>query len=43
MRIMSVENENYRLTQIDIKGNGGGTYTAPKSDIRKVTKFILQL
>tara|TARA_B100000282_G_scaffold385_1_gene275 strand:+ start:20 stop:844 length:825 start_codon:yes stop_codon:yes gene_type:complete len=36
MRIMSVENE---MTQIDIKGNGGGTYIAPKSDIRKVTKF----
>ena len=27
------------MTQIDLKGNGGGTYTAPKSDIRKVTKF----
>ena len=27
------------MTQIDKEGNGGGTFTAPKSDIRKVTRF----
>ena len=27
------------MTQIDIKGNGGGKYIAPKSDIRKVNTF----
>lgn len=27
------------MTQIDIKGNGGGSYKAPNSNIRKVTRF----